>query len=170
MKIVSWTCLVLLTTALHTSGCVAEGFLTEREFGQGSGIDTLGAPVNDSIVTFLPVDEAFSLTFIKENDVLQLRWLIHQGYYLYRDRLNVVGGAKEASLTFPQGKLKHDEIFGEVEVYYDELVVNLPLSEDLMGDSNKLTVGYQGCADAGLCYPPQVRNIRFEDQVENPEK
>ena len=44
-----------------------------------------------------------------------------------------------------------------------ELVINLPLTQDLMGDNSNIIIGYQGCADAGLCYPPQKRSIQVGD-------
>ena len=109
---------------------------------------------------FLPVDEAFLLTVSKVGDGVQLHWLVQPGYYLYRDRLSFSGPVGMPEL--PDGKRKFDEIFGEVEVYYDELEVFLQFSGSSRQDSDKILVGYQGCADAGLCYPPQKREFILE--------
>lgn len=108
---------------------------------------------------FLPVDEAFQLTATRENNAIELRWRVSSGYYLYRHRLSF--DSPDADLGEPDmaaGIPKHDEYFGDVEVYYDELVVTLPLNAAGEGPV-EVVVGYQGCADAGLCYPPQKTTI-----------
>ena len=110
---------------------------------------------------FLPVDEAFLLTASKEGDGVSFHWLVQPGYYLYRDRLSFSGSVGMPEL--PDGKQKFDEIFGDVEVYYDELEVFLKLSGSSRQDNDKIRVGYQGCADAGLCYPPQKREFVLEN-------
>ncbi len=121
----------------------------------GGGPSVLDAPV------FLPVDEAFRLTATKEDGkAIRLRWQVMPGYYLYRHRLSFEpAGGELGKPRMAAGESKHDEYFGDVEVYYGELVVTLPV-EKLPGE---LTVGYQGCADAGLCYPPQQRTIFVEN-------
>jgi thioredoxin:protein disulfide reductase len=103
---------------------------------------------------FLPVDEAYMLTAVKDGDTVQLHWLMRPGYYLYRDRLSFSG--TEEAPELPVGKRKFDEIFGDVEVYYNELLISIKVSGSSARDGS-ITVGYQGCADAGLCYPPQKR-------------
>jgi thiol:disulfide interchange protein DsbD len=108
---------------------------------------------------FLPVDQAFVLTVNRQGNQIQLHWLVHPGYYLYRDRLSFTGMELQVGPELPAGKHKMDEIFGEVEVYYDELVVNVPITDGFVKDVDKIVVGYQGCADAGLCYPPQKREF-----------
>ena len=80
------------------------------------------------------------------------------GYYLYRDRLSFkVTSGKAGPPHLPDGEKKEDPYFGKVEVYRDELLVDLPVVE--AGDSVTIQVGYQGCADAGYCYPPQKRQL-----------
>ena len=108
---------------------------------------------------FLPVDEAFLLTVIKEGETIQLQWLVRPGYYLYKDRLsfNVPDFP-----VLPVGLEKQDEIFGDVEVYYTELSITIPIPPYFMEDNDKFVVGYQGCADAGLCYPPQERVFELD--------
>ncbi len=78
-----------------------------------------------------------------------------QGYYLYRHRISVPGLA-EAGI--PAGLPKHDEIFGDVEVFYKELNLIVP-KDQIEGD--EIVINYQGCADAGLCYPPQKRTVNI---------
>lgn len=104
---------------------------------------------------FLPVDEAFQVTAqLTAANRIQLVWNIADAYYLYRHRL-VFSSAENSLLgeaVIPDGLKKHDDYFGEVEVYYRELSVSLPIETG--ADLFPVTVEYQGCADAGLCYPP----------------
>ena len=82
------------------------------------------------------------------------------GYYLYRDRLGF--SASNASLgkpELPSGEVEHDAYFGKVAIYRDELLVNIPVIK--AGKSITLEVRYQGCADAGYCYPPQKRTLKL---------
>ena len=115
---------------------------------------------------FLPVDEAFVLSHeVIDGDTLQMRWVMPDGYYLYRHRLGFQ--TREGSpvllgeARIPEGKHKVDEWEGDVEVYYHELVVTVPLLGDITGQ--EVGVSYQGCADAGLCYPPETRWIALTD-------
>ncbi len=104
---------------------------------------------------FLPVDEAFQVTAqLTAENRIRLVWSITDAYYLYRHRLafNSAADSQLGEAKIPDGLVKHDDYFGEVEVYYQELVVDLPIQSKAR--QFPLTVEYQGCADAGLCYPP----------------
>ena len=108
---------------------------------------------------FLPVREAYRLDgAITPGGDLRLYWQITEGYYLYQHAFKVratgTGSAEELNVTFPPALAKTDEFFGDVSVYYGEadLLVTLPDSTDTL----TLAVTYQGCADAGLCYPPET--------------
>ncbi|MDQ2822848.1 MAG: protein-disulfide reductase DsbD [Pseudomonadota bacterium] len=103
---------------------------------------------------FLPPEQAFVLKAeLRDAHTVVLRWAIPPGYHLYRERLSFTGpGVGQPQL--PAGKSKFDENFGkEMETYYTSLALDVPVSGTAPFD---LTVGYQGCADAGLCYPPVV--------------
>ena len=107
---------------------------------------------------FLPVDEAF-VVGVSLAPSPQVFWQIHPGYYLYRGRLAfALEGAPEARLdtTVPSGLAKDDPYFGPVEVFYNDLSVAFALEGPVPEDAT-LRVSYQGCADAGLCYPPETR-------------
>ena len=104
---------------------------------------------------FLPVREAYRLDgAITPGGDLRLYLQITEGYYLYQHAFKVRGSAEELDVTFPPALAKTDEFFGDVSVYYGEadLLVTLPDSTDTL----TLAVTYQGCADAGLCYPPET--------------
>lgn len=111
---------------------------------------------------FLPVREAYRLDgAITPQGELRLYWQITQGYYLYQHAFRIRSEApalnEPLSIALPPAMDKTDEFFGEVSVYYDEadLTVRLP------DDPQRLTlaVTYQGCADAGLCYPPETEYL-----------
>lgn len=125
----------------------------------------LGAPLNNSS-DFLPVREAFKLSLVNSDaKAVTLRFVATEGYYLYRHRLNFKVEPADLQLGTPElppGKPKHDEFFGDTEVYYGVLDVRLPLDNP---DNRplRLQVGYQGCADKGLCYPPETEFIEIGD-------
>jgi thioredoxin:protein disulfide reductase len=115
---------------------------------------------------FLPVDEAFAIQPLERRDgTLRVSWRIAKDYYLYRDRLSFAlrepRGATLGTPALPQSEPYEDEHFGSTQVYRGTLVVALPLATAANGPVS-LTVGYQGCADAGLCYPPQTRTLELE--------
>ena len=111
---------------------------------------------------FLPVDEAFRLGVDLGAAEPRVFWQLEPGYYLYRHRLEFAlersGGRALVDARIPDGKRKNDEYFGDVEVYYYDLAVPISLPEDLPPGAY-LAVAYQGCADAGLCYPPERRYV-----------
>ena len=118
----------------------------------------LGAPLNNS-ADFLPVREAFKLSLISSSsESVKLRFVAAEGYYLYRHRFSFSSEPAAISLgqaALPAGQAKHDEYFGDVEVYYEVLDVEVPVDNPDNRPFN-LSVNYQGCADKGLCYPPET--------------
>ncbi len=117
-------------------------------------------------VDFLPVEEAYrlELEFSSERS-LRLYWQIAPAYYLYQHRfgfkLEDDAGALPAEAVLPPALERTDEYFGEVRVYYDEADITLQLARDPVGPVT-LTVDSQGCADAGLCYPPRKQAFRID--------
>jgi thiol:disulfide interchange protein len=110
----------------------------------------------------LPVDRAYVLSAeATAPDRVEIRWKIAEGYYLYRHRTGVqtaTAGARSGALQLPKGEPHEDEFFGKTETYRGELVATLP---DIVGAGAtvSLKVKYQGCADLGICYPPQTRTL-----------
>jgi len=111
----------------------------------------------------LPVDEAFALSAeATSREAVEVRFAIAEGYYLYRHRTAVEvldGGFKANPLQLPDGKKHTDEFFGEVETYRGALVATLTGAAADGTTALRLRVKYQGCADLGICYPPQAREI-----------
>ncbi|MFW9486638.1 protein-disulfide reductase DsbD family protein [Xanthomonas euvesicatoria pv. euvesicatoria] len=113
----------------------------------------------------LLVDQAFALSATADSrDRIALHWKIAPGYYLYRHRISVKAGKGFAAgeLALPEGESKHDEFFGQVQTYRKQLQATLAGKADPAVQTAVLQVQYQGCADAGVCYPPQRREIRLD--------
>jgi len=111
----------------------------------------------------LPVDQAFALVSAqRKGEVIEVSWSIAPGYYLYRSRLGFAAEPATAAQVFGSAKLPaaariHDER-GDSEIYRGNLVAVLPL-RDAGVILKHLRVRYQGCANAGVCYPPQDKLI-----------
>ncbi|TFB42309.1 protein-disulfide reductase DsbD [Pseudomonas sp. F01002] len=104
---------------------------------------------------FLPVSKAFSFTSERlASGETQLFWQIADGYYLYQKRLKFDGLPPEQQPVLPEGEAHSDEFFGAQQVYRQGLELKIPA-----GASGRIKVGFQGCADAGLCYPPQTQVV-----------
>jgi len=107
---------------------------------------------------FVPVDQAFAFDFQQHQHDLTLNWQVKEGYYLYRQQINVTAAqADVAPLALPSGESHEDEFFGKSEIYRQQLSV--PVTIRSAGKGATLTVTYQGCAAAGFCYPPETRVV-----------
>ncbi|CAM4074153.1 protein-disulfide reductase DsbD [Pseudoalteromonas byunsanensis] len=118
-------------------------------------LNSLLAPKQD---TFLPVNEAFKFDFDQQGNILFTGWDIAPGYYLYKKKLEII--AKNADIDvgeYADGVEIEDEFFGRTEVYFDSFSVVSKLSN--ISDDAVVKIRYQGCAEAGLCYPPEVITI-----------
>jgi len=101
---------------------------------------------------FLPVEQAFQVDFAQQGNQLKLSWQIADGYYLYKDKFKIAGVAVNFSHPqYPPGMPYQDEYFGQTEIYRQQLVFTVPLA-NIDADAS-LKIRYQGCAEAGLCYP-----------------
>jgi thiol:disulfide interchange protein DsbD len=111
----------------------------------------------------LPVDQAFALrASAPQRDRIELSWRIADGYYLYRHRISaqVVGaGFAPGELQLPHGERHRDEFFGDVETFRGSLLAVQPGNAPAGATQVTLKVKYQGCADLGVCYPPQTRTL-----------
>jgi len=128
------------------------------------GLGSLLGSVKTTGDEFLPVDEAFRFDALPGgSDQVVLNWEIAEGYYLYRARIKVATGSAAAQLgapQFPPGQIKNDEYFGRQEIYHHELRVTVPVARAAGGSfALPLQVTYQGCAEKGLCYPPQTKSV-----------
>jgi len=96
---------------------------------------------------------------------VEVRYRIADGYYLYREKFKFsADGIELGAAQFPPGKVKQDEYFGRVETYRNEVAIKLPVnSQPVSGAAQTFTLKTvaQGCADAGLCYPPQTASMQL---------
>jgi thiol:disulfide interchange protein DsbD len=123
---------------------------------------TGGHPACAAEADFLPPEQAFALQVRQvDTHTLELRWTIAPGYHLYRERLSVepqAAGLALGELNLPPGLPEFDANFGhDMEVYRNSLVVKVPLRA--VPATAHLEVNSQGCADQGLCYPPQLQTV-----------
>ena len=107
---------------------------------------------------FIPADQAFAFDFQQSQHDVNLSWQVKEGYYLYRQQIKInPANASIAPLQLPKGEPHNDEFYGKSEIYRQRLVVPVTLTQASHGAT--LTVTYQGCADAGFCYPPETRTV-----------
>jgi len=114
----------------------------------------------DPAVAFKPTARAL------DAQTIEVGFEIAKGYYLYRDKFKFAVEGDTVTLgtpVFPRGKEKIDENFGKVEVFYKNVAIRLPVQRNASGVLPlKLNVTSQGCADAGVCYPPQTQMVSVE--------
>ena len=126
-----------------------------------SGVAQAGTDPFATTPDFLPVDKAFVFTSERlESGETQLYWQISDGYYLYQKRLKFDGLPAQQQPVLPEGEAHSDEFFGEQQVYRQGLELKIPA-----GATGQVKVGFQGCADAGLCYPPQTQVVDLGGNV-----
>lgn len=107
---------------------------------------------------FVPADQAFAFDFQQSQHDINLTWQIKDGYYLYRKQIKLT--SDDATFTepaLPSGEWHEDEFYGKSEIYRQRLTVPVTLTQAAAGAT--LTVTYQGCADAGFCYPPETKIV-----------
>ena len=167
------TLLILLSwLAIQSSSAVASGAFSLDENASGNPASNPSNSQSDSNdlfqsaeIEFLPVNEAFQPVVIEQHTDQQphkivIQWKIAEGYYLYKGRFKFSVEPSEhhqlISTELPAGKLKNDEFFGEVQVYH-HTIESTHLIDAAPGQSYTIHAKFQGCADAGLCYPPTTR-------------
>lgn len=121
--------------------------------------------------SFLKVDDAFKINELSKltKDTYQITWQVEPGYYLYQKRF-WLKDEESNKLNFSirsKGVTKDDPNFGKVTVHYDAAKIQFKLKEEALTDNAIIMLGYQGCADAGLCYPPQKKQLRISDFENN---
>jgi thioredoxin:protein disulfide reductase len=147
---------------------LALGVLARAQAGDtspASGIDAALNASHSGQTDFLPAEQAFRMDASAEgSDRVRLTFQVTHGYYLYRGRLKIQSPSREVQLGTPQlpaGQIKSDEYFGKQEVYHSDFAAIVPVARTRGGTLDvPLEVTYQGCAEAGLCYPPIHKTVR----------
>ena len=113
----------------------------------------------------LAVDDAFSPKILEINsDNIKLRFNIADKYYLYKHAFKFPNDDKQIKFgvaQIPDGQKKEDEFFGEVETYHHQIDIVIPYENPQGLDSSAFKFKYQGCAEAGVCYPPQTKTVEL---------
>jgi thiol:disulfide interchange protein len=141
-----------LTPALLIAAALA-GFAT---LAQGKPWWMRDTDSNDT--DFLPPDVAFRAGAALDGQALRIRWVIADGYYLYKDKIAVQAQSPDLILgppLLPPGTIKTDPFMGRQEIYTQQVEARVPFTRaDFGAHPLQIRVTYQGCAEGGLCYPP----------------
>lgn len=120
-----------------------------------------GAEANQA--DFLPPDEAFKVSARIDAGSIRIRWVIADGYYLYRERMEVKAESPDLLVSdpiFPHGTTKTDPYLGTQEIFTQQVEGSAAFTRaDADAHPVEIKVTYQGCAEAGLCYPPITQVI-----------
>ena len=128
-------------------------------------LNSFAANPND----LLKPDVAFKPSLsLSAPDTLKATWDIADGYYMYRKRFSFksdTAGITLGAPVFPKGKVKDDPGFGKVETYRNKMSIDIPIIRDASASVAtlfKVKTKSQGCADIGVCYPPQKVDLNIQ--------
>ncbi|MDO8342560.1 MAG: protein-disulfide reductase DsbD [Cellvibrio sp.] len=154
--------ILLLSSVFLTHASSAEDLLTQKAEPFANSSNTLNSSLLSGQDEFLPVAEAFKLDYTIAQGKLVLHWQVADTYYLYEERFKFsADGGIAIAPVYSSGKMKYDELFErETMVHYHEVSASFDL-QDITNAFN-LKLEYQGCADAGLCYPPQKLTLTID--------
>lgn len=114
--------------------------------------------IDSNETDFLPPDAAFRVGARVDGDLLRVRWIIADGYYLYRRKIEVTAESPDlvvSAVALPGGVLKNDPYLGTQEIFLHQVEGTVAYKRlDFGAHPIQIKVTYQGCADAGLCYLP----------------
>ncbi len=168
----------LLKLEIRSQGCADIGlcYPPQRWTTQVDLADAQATPLNNlfgdqkkqaPVTEPLPPEEAFKATATRLDDFrLEISWSIEPGYYLYRHSMSVralEGIAQTGPISLPPGENKWDEHFGDTQVFYDTVKVQVPLLRPTpRAGLLELELGYQGCKENSICYPPQIQTLAID--------
>ena len=105
-------------------------------------------------------EEAYRYAVADTGEAIEIDWVVEAGYYLYRNKMSYASSSEAivfGEVVLPEGLHHEDEFFGVQQVYRDRFYVSIPYT--VVGQAPSavdLIIKSQGCADIGLCYPPQT--------------
>jgi thiol:disulfide interchange protein len=145
-----WVALFFLSSALGLAG------IAQAKPWWMRGVDS-------TETDFLPPDVAFRVAARVDGNVVKVRWVIADGYYLYRQKIEVRAESPDLVISapaLPPGTVKTDPYLGTQQVYFQQVEAVVPYSRiDAGAHPMQIKVTYQGCAEAGLCYPPITKVV-----------
>ncbi len=108
-------------------------------------------------------EQAFRVVATEDGSSLDLRWTIADGYYLYKNKFRFrseTPGIELGEPEYPPAEIRHDEFFGDVEIYRGDAAIRIPVLRQPGGKRTLvIETRSQGCADIGVCYPPQTQKL-----------
>ncbi len=157
------SCLIALGLSLLSQASWAQLL---NEAPSSTNIFTSSARLDtDLMQDVLPADSAFNLrSYIETPNSIVLLWDIEDGYYIYRKSfsLKAKNNIKLEAPIIPTGLKIEDEFFGEVEVFYNQLLIRVPFDSPAPNKLLELELNYQGCSEGRYCYPMQTVVISLE--------
>jgi thioredoxin:protein disulfide reductase len=128
-----------------------------------------GVETNDT--DFLPPDAAFRVGARVDGPIIRVRWVIADGYYLYRSKITAAAESPDllvSGIALPRGTVKTDPYLGTNEVFTQQVEGQVPYHQaDYGAHPIQIKVTYQGCAEAGLCYP-MITKVLFPTPAAQP--
>jgi len=132
----------------------------------GSNNETSNTANTNIQQEFLPVDKAFMFSANAENkQQIRAHWVIADGYHLYKDKFKfsvAPNNYKITDIRYPKAEMFSDKNLGKVESYKGSVAVSIEITGEPTSEIISLTSTYQGCADVGLCYPPETKVSDFD--------
>jgi thiol:disulfide interchange protein DsbD len=151
------------TAAAATNKADADGFKPLTKLGDSLGLDA------SSQDEFLSPDQAFKLTTrVIDPTTIEATWQIAPHHYLYQEKFNAKvlsgDGVTLGKLSVSKGEIKHDKILNKtLEVHHNSATATIQLNRtNPAAQTIKMQIGYQGCSEAGICYPPQKKMVAFD--------
>lgn len=143
--------------------------LSGQSYALGNSSSALGGQGD-----FLPVDQALPFNYTTDNGSVVLSWDIAPEHYLYKSRISVTAVTEGVTVGEPEfslpGTVTEDQFFGETTVFFEPIEARVPITLPAGIREAELQVSYQGCAEAGLCYPPQTRDVLYYPGAEGSEQ
>ena len=173
---------LVISLCLGNSSVIAE---QSYAIYNGDATSPNNSKMDQPIEAFLAVEEAFQLDIEASETRLDLIWIIAPNYYLYRHAFELryldeapTAASSEGLITdkllLNTGLKTHDDYFGPVEVYYHQAIASIKINSLIalakQSETDKkgyLLIKYQGCAEAGLCYPVQSQQINLDNVLSN---
>lgn len=158
----------ILNKSASESSTIDSPLVTLKDLEEQFRLDDVAADEE-----FLTVEEAYKLTVSESfsNNGLALNWVIADKYYLYGEKFKISINNQVIKANLPTGIIAYDQIFEkDVEKHYRHAKITIDQDQLPKHPGYELTIVSQGCADAGLCYPPQTERFKIDSDGISPIK
>ena len=122
-------------------------------------VESLSVDIFNQENTVLPADQAFAIKKSLNDENIEISWMIKDGYYMYLNSIKILNGSNEISYKVLESNqsLYEDEFFGKTTILKKNFVILSNILNSM--DASKVTIQYQGCSEAGFCYPVQKQYL-----------